>query len=833
MLLMLIQKSFAALVVLISAISLSACNGASEDSSSTPTGALSINLSFATANNGQCGDVTTRQSFTSVESFCAIAQLKQGGTNVSGAIIEFIADIGAATPTSKLTDANGQATAIISLNAATPNAGTLSVMYAPTGADSVSASRSYEFIQATVNLPENTSLMNGVFKNGFPVAQFKIGETVELQARLLDGSSQGVANQIVTFQAGNANLVPNTSLTDTQGIAKLSYTPTAAELGAYTLVTTTNYQGTTLSRSSNYQVVSADAVSLGTVKLGHFDSNNKFIEGKLGTSLIADQNGKYQISAGGSFGVNTSLVLEDTSGTTSRLQSPNSIIFSSDCGANSLASLDSPVTTLSGTASATFQDINCSGNSERSDSITATVQVDGSVLTASLDFTLARQTLASLSFVSATPSSIRIKGSGGTGSTESSLVTFLVTSANGQPTAQQQVDFSLDTVIGGLTFANALANQPSKASSITNANGLATVRVQAGTVPTPVRVTASATDKDTNDIITSQSEQLTVNTGLPQQLGFSIAASTFNPEAAAYNGEKVTITIYASDSFGNPAPDDTTVNFTAEGGQIEPSCLTKNGSCFVTWTSTAPRVSDHRITILAYALGHETFFDTNGNNQFDAADGGAITNACVNSNNLAIACTGNGMDIETYHNSGFSDLGDAFRDDNETGVYEAGKPYFNAQAKTAYSGPDGKFNGPQCTGSLCGTGQANKTYIRKALVLTMSGSQANFIIKQDGVVINDFNTDISPIPAAGRSHFSVQLFDRANQILPAQTTLNVEASEGDALFNGHTVPNTTRAGGTNTEFTLVNTATGTSTVTLTVTTPKGVATQLTFNVPLL
>jgi hypothetical protein len=832
MLLMLAKKTVHSLLF-ITTLFLIGCNGAADDDSSTPSGSFSISLSFATVVNGQCAEATSRQSFTSAESFCAIAQLKQGNANASGAIVEFITGVGAASPASKLTDATGQASAVITLGAAQPNAGTLSVMHSPTGTDSVSASRSYEFIQSTVSLPENTSLMNGVFKNGVSVAQFKIGETVQLQARLLDGSSQGVTNQIVTFQAGNANLSPKTSLTDADGIAKLSYTPIATELGAYSLVTTTDYQGTTLTRSSNYQVVSGDTIALGTVKLGHFNTSNQFIEGKLGTSLIADANSKYQISAGGSFGVNASLVVEDNSGAISRLQSPYSIVFSSDCGANNLASLDSPVTTLSGTAGATFQDINCSGNSERSDSITATVQVDGDVLSASLDFTLDRQTLASLSFVSATPSSIRIKGSGGTGTTESSLVTFLVSSANGQPAAQQTVDFSLDTVIGGLTFANALANQPSKASSITNANGLATVRVQAGTVPTPVRVTASAKDADTSEVITSQSEQLTVNTGLPQQLGFSISASTFNPEAADYNGDKVTITVYASDSFGNPAPNDTTVNFTAEGGQIEPSCLTSNGSCFVTWTSASPKVSDHRITILAYALGHETFFDTNGNNLFDTVDGGVITNACLTSLNLATACKGNGMDIETYHNGGFSDLGDAFRDDQESGEYKQGNPYFNAEAQTAYSGADGKFNGPQCTGSLCGTGQATKTYIRKALVLTMSGSNASFIIKQDGVTINDLATDIRAIPAAGRSIFSVQLFDSANQILPAQTTLTVAASSGNALFNGHTVPNTTNNGGSNTEFTLVNTATGTSSVTLTVTTPKGVVTRLTFNVPLL
>ncbi|MCU7375821.1 hypothetical protein PEC18_34690 [Paucibacter sp. O1-1] len=113
-----------------------------------------------------------------------------------------------------------------------------------------------------------------------------------------------------------------------------------------------------------------------------------------------------------------------------------------------------------------------------------------------------------------------------------------------------------------------------------------------------------------------------------------------------------------------PAPDDTTVNFTTEGGQIEPSCSIVSSTCSVTWTSTSPRVTDHRITILAYALGL-TFFDTNGNNVFDDEDGSAV-NGCI-SVTTSVECSGNGMDVETYQDSGFVELPDAFRDDDESG----------------------------------------------------------------------------------------------------------------------------------------------------------------------
>lgn len=581
-------------------------------------------------------------------------------------------------------------------------------------------------------------------------------------------------------------------------------------------------------------MLSKDAVNHeGTLKLGSFNGA-VFTEGKLASTLTADADGAYKISAGGSFGVTASLVLEANDGTITRVQTPSSISFSSDCTMDNRATLDTPVTTLSGNASSTFQDPSCSGNSERNDQILATTVVGNQTLTASLPFTLQRQTLANLSFESAEPTQIRIKGAGGTGSSESSLVSFKVTNAKGQPAMQQEVSFTLDTVVGGLRFANGTAN----AHGLTNSEGIASVRVLSGTVPTPVRVVASVIDTDTHEVITSQSELLTVNTGLPQQLGFSLATSNANPEAGNIDGEKVTITARLSDSFGNPAPNDTTVNFTSEGGQIEPSCLTENGVCSVTWTSSDPRPQDHRITILAYALGHETFFDTNGNNQFDSSDGGAIAKACL-FNGTPEACSGNGLDVETFHSQGFSGLPTAFRDDNENFVYDSGERYFDNLASSSYKSVDMKFNGPQCQGTLCGTGQANKTYVRKAVVMVMSGSNAYFTLWQDDVkvyedrqghnILNNLNV-LTAIPAGQTSVFRVKLYDSADQILPSSTTLNIAGNKGKLVSTAYTVPKTTNANTSETEFSLKNTGAASGQVELTVKTPSGVETRLKFGV---
>ncbi|MFC1518132.1 Ig-like domain-containing protein [Pseudomonadota bacterium] len=822
---------------------MTACNGPSDDNDtgSGGEGSYSISLSYQSVVNGQCVETTDELRFDVTERFCAVAQLKQSNSNVSGAIVSFAPSFGQASVDSTLTNSSGIASVFISTTDNTVGAGTLMVSHTPTDTesetdDSVSASRNFEFINSTTTpTPETITINASITQAGQTVTRFKIDQAVLLTAAVLDGSNQPIADQLVSFQAGSASLSPNTALTSTDGIATVSYTPNSSELGAYSLIASTDFDGTTVSGSSAYEVLSGDEViPEGTIKFGYIVDDETFIESKLGSTLPADDPEAdpltYTIGAGASFGVYADVIIEAADGTFEPLQTPVSVSFSSDCVANGDASLDTPVTTSSGRANSTFQDTSCSGNSVRSQQIIAAAVIGNDTYNASFDFSLDRQTLGSLSFISAEPNQIRIKGAGGTGSTESSLVTFLVSSANGQPAAQQTVTFGLDTVIGGLVFAN----DETTAAATSNADGLVSVTVQSGTVPTPVRVSASAEDTDSGIIITTQSEQLTVNTGLPQQLGFNISPSLFNPEAADVNGVEVTMTAYASDSFGNPAPDDTTVNFTAEGGQIQPSCLTVNGSCSVIWTSTDPRPTDHRVTVLAYALGHETFFDTNGNNIFDDADGGAIAEACLKPNGDPTACTGNGMDIETYHQGGFSDLGDAFRDDDESGVRRDGEPYFNTTGKPYNELGDTLFNGPQCEGSNCGTSQEqnNKTYIRAATVLTMSGSTATIITNNDSGEI-----DMLSITTESTQTIYVELYDSANQMMPAGSTLTVAAIDGSIAFNGYTVPNATcfsfaegdpthacSQEATQFSYTAPD-ETGEDTITLTVTTPGGLKTE--------
>jgi hypothetical protein len=819
---------------------LSGCNGASGDNEDTENGGTyALSLSYKTVENGVCAEATDALSFSANSTFCAVAHLKQDDSNRNGKLISFSTSFGELSVATKLTSGNGQAEVIVSNISGAEGAGALTASFTE-GDSSANASRNFEFTSATSPSEPSFTLNSAIINGTAVVTQFKADETVQLQAQFLDEQGLGVAGKKATFVAGNASLNPSSALTKENGIAQVSYTPTESELGAANMSVTLESDGKTYQSSGLYEVLAKDAVSEeGIIVIGHFSTDGStFIEDKLATTLPLVKEQRI-VSAGGTFGVTADLATKNEDGSYTRLQTPTSVSFSSSCVQGSNASIDSPVTTLSGTASSTFQNTSCSGNSERDDQIIASIVAGNQTLSAMLDFSLASQTLANLSFVSAEPASIRIKGAGGTGSSESSLITFKVSDANGQPIAQQQVDFSLDTTVGGITFSDG----ESTTTNTSNSAGLVSATVLSGTVPTPVRVVATAVNDD--ESVTSQSEQLTINTGLPQQLGFSVSADLFNPEAGDYNGEKVAITAYASDSFGNPAPDDTTINFTAEGGQIVPSCLTVNGTCSVEWTSANARVPNHRITVLAYALGHETFFDTNGNNVFDDADGGAIAKACLDSSGAAVACVGNGRDIETYHPNGFSDLGDAFRDDNESGSHTSGEPYFNTASSSSYQTADGLFNGPQCTsGSLCGKDQANKTYIRKALILTMSGSDAYFEITEGSNTIyenGNFTTDVIEIGPGESKTFNIKFFDSANQIMPANTNLTTTASQGELESDTFVVPNRNGIGGNSTSFVLTNdiepTSTGepskTSNVSIEVVTPKDVKTTIGFGVQLI
>ncbi len=302
------------------------------------------------------------------------------------------------------------------------------------------------------------------------------------------------------------------------------------------------------------------------------------------------------------------------------------------------------------------------------------------------DSDAAAASVASLQFVSADPTILSLKGTGGIGYGEVSTLVFRVVNTENTPVGGAEVNFSLDTSVGGIAL--------NKSSSITNTQGEVEVTVQSGSVATPVRVTASVTTP--SGVRSVQSDLLRIATGIPDQNSFSLSVDTFAPEGQI-DGETVTFTARLADRNNNPVPDGTVVLFTTEGGVIESSCETVRGVCSVTWTSQNPRPLDQRSTILAYAIGHESFYDANGSGVFDDGDT-------------------------------FDDLGEAFRDDDETGTFNPTINNFSRDEKLIdydlsgnYSGPDGVYNGIPCNHSTDCPVDANNLAGRSNLLVNIGG----------------------------------------------------------------------------------------------------------------
>jgi hypothetical protein len=167
--------------------------------------------------------------------------------------------------------------------------------------------------------------------------------------------------------------------------------------------------------------------------------------------------------------------------------------------------------------------------------------------------------------------------------------------------------------------------------------------------------------------------------------------------------------------------------------------------------------------VLAYAIGEETFTDKNGNGVADL-----VPNEMVDVN-------GNSTDLE-----------DAWRDDNENGIHDAGELYVDLVANAPYNGvPDGKFSGVLCNTttpplSSAGTCAASQTiYVRSSTVIAFSSNYALIAIPA-----------ITPSTTAT---YLVNVVDVNGNAMPVGTTVAFSITGTTSKINGDSsfiVPNT-------------------------------------------
>lgn len=409
--------------------------------------------------------------------------------------------------------------------------------------------------------------------------------TVSATVRTSTGAA--VAGTVVTFTTGAiGSLSSTTALTNSSGVATVTLSPASStSSGADTVVATATVGTASLTATQGYQL------SATTAQFSSFVSNT-------GTSAT-DKLASYA----------QALLTVNLSGVSSA--APATLSLTSQCVAAGKATISpASVTNTSGTATFTYKDTGGCGSTLTTDTVTATIS--GSGTSSNDQIYLTPPTANSITFTSATPATIYLKGSG---YTESSNVKFQIVDTDGNALPGQQVSLSLSTFAGGLQI-----NQGTSAVTETSdASGYVSVIINSGTVPTPVRVVATLPSG-----VSTVSSQLSVATGLPTQLHFSLAQGTFNIEGADIDGTPNTYTVRAADRSGNPVPDGTAVLFWAEGGQIQATATTATvdgvSSATAQFVSQAYKPADGRVTVLAYAIGEESFIDLNGTNVYQVGD---------------------------------------------------------------------------------------------------------------------------------------------------------------------------------------------------------------------
>lgn len=569
---------------------------------------------------------------------------------------------------------------------------------------------------------------------GAPVTSISSAGPTIVKAVVRNAAGVAVPNAVVTFTT-TATLVTmspanGTALSDAAGLASIQISPAnLAAAGATTITASAQVAASAVTATTGF-AIGATAVTITAPTFG---------------------TGAAALSANGTTSVSVTVSIAGVPATT-----PQTVNFSSPCASSGKATLSTGLATVSGVATASYQDKGCAGT----DTITATVGTG--LATSSAVLTVTAPAVGALQYISAIPTNIALKGSGGA---PTSAVTFKVVDAGNNPISGKTVTFGLSTTIGGLSLA--------AQNGISDALGLVVATVNAGTVSTPVRVTASTPGAVFGTTLTTQSSQLSITTGIPDNSGFTIAVATHATESWSIDGALSVITARLSDHYKNPAPDGTTVNFTTEAGSVVATCNTVGGACSTTWTSQGIRPSNGRATVLAYAIGEETFNDLNGNGLADLAPVNEMTDV----------------------NGASTDLAEAFVDYNENGTRDAAtEPFidFNQDAVFQAVG-DLKYNGVLCdntvappVGSSAGTcGVAKTLHVRSSNLIVMSSSQPSSVVPVTPAVPALISL---PTCAAGvvgaATPVTVTIVDVNGNSMPAGTTVNISATNGTILAGG-------------------------------------------------
>ena len=448
---------------------------------------------------------------------------------------------------------------------------------------------------------------------------------------------------------------------------------------------------TTIDISVNESLVPAEA-ALGTGEVGTF----------VAETLAFSQS---NISARQTIAVSVNIVDIKDAANTLITDTEYAVKFDSFCVKDERASFDRDlVRTTSGIATVYYTSSGCTA----SDTISAVlyaienneVNDSSSLSTAKGVITIETPDVNSIEYQGMTSRQIALKGISFTSLPEVTEVSFILKDEYNKPVGGRDVTFSLSNASVDATLSGEDVN--GKVVATTNEMGVVTAYVNSGKTHGTVSVLATA-DKDSGGVLRTQSFGISITTGIPVQPSLSLALDKLNPRGWNAIGSRVTATVQLADRFHNPVPDGTIVNFITDGGFIEPTCETRNGTCTANWTSGNPRPGFSKDNSQGALQKSKTLLEhptNDSTSQFHFNK-----NAVCGADDSAVACDSyRQVEVDASWNGGRSGLvtilayveGEAdFADANGNGRFDDGEDfsamaeaYLDANEDSAYTAPD-------------------------------------------------------------------------------------------------------------------------------------------------
>ncbi|MGB2869347.1 MAG: hypothetical protein WBD36_12910 [Bacteroidota bacterium] len=455
-------------------------------------------------------------------------------------------------PTSSVTDANGLVRT--TLNAGT-KAGVIQVI------DSITVGTKI-IISSPVNLtiagglPDQNHFTVWADKANYPglVAQGGVIGRVNVQAGDLYGNPSQPSSVYFTTTGGNIDATMTTNLTGSGSVNLYGGNP--APIGGIDTITvsTAGVGGATVSRKVNVLFSGPPVITVPPSGFQVPDSGGYTFSFK-----VADVNNN-PLSLGNVINVGLSGAAASDE------------VLSGDLSRTTIDTKDTSLTNFS----VTIRDTRREG---LSGTLTVTIEVNGPNGTAARSFsgTLVASGSASTSpsggyasaiqlFSSPSAQTISVRG---TGSTESSTLTFVVKDSLGNPiTEARQVTLNF-SILGGPNGGEYVF----PASVTTDASGHATTTLTSGTKSGVLQLVATTVVNGRT--ITSAPVPLTIASGLPDLAHFTISSSVANwPGIVAEGSELGRVFAQVGDMYGNPVQPNTAVYFTTNAGIIEHSGFT-------------------------------------------------------------------------------------------------------------------------------------------------------------------------------------------------------------------------------------------------------------------